>query len=232
MSLWNGNRAALSLTFDDALACQLEFAVPVMDTFGIQGTFFAIGDCPQYPLDVCGWRKVIPNGHEIGSHSVRHRKAATLTPADALYETKESKRILENHFDTPVTSFCYPYTDAPSVIQQPVREFYKQARGGRVARQDKYVLPKDNVNLFNVPCYHVDNACFERADVSLWIEELLTRGAWLTLMFHGVGTDGTQWDNVGPAAWLAFMQQLQQCKEDGLWVAPFGTVAENLRSNQ
>jgi peptidoglycan/xylan/chitin deacetylase (PgdA/CDA1 family) len=232
MSLWNGNRGALSLTFDDALQCQLEFAVPVMNAFDIQGTFFAIGDCPQYPLDVHGWRKVLPLGHEIGSHSVRHRKAATLSAADALYETVESKRILENHFDVTVDSFCYPYTDAPGVIQDAVRRVYKQARGGRGARVDKYVVPNDGVNFFNLPCFHVDNSCFERGEVFPWIAEALARGAWLTLMFHGVGTDGNQWDNVWPEAWLSFMQHLQKQKENGLWVAPLGTVAENLRSNQ
>lgn len=233
MSLWNGHRAALSLTFDDALQCQLEYAVPVMNAHDIQGTFFAITNCPQYPLDVHGWRKAIPYGHEIGSHSVLHRKAATLNVNDANFETRESKRMLENHFDVPVYSFCYPYTDAPSLLQNAVQQAgYKQARGGRGARQEKCIRPRDGVNLFNTPCYHVDNACLESGIVYEWILDAIALDGWTTLMFHGIGTDGNQWDNVFPHEWSKFMLHLQKAKENGLWVAPYGTVADNLRGNK
>lgn len=233
MGLWEGNRAALSLTFDDALPSQLEFAVPAMDAFGIRGTFFCVTDCAQYPLDVHGLRKIIKSGHEIGSHSVGHHKAATLTAKNATWEAQESKRVLENHFDVNVESFCYPYTDAPTLLQNAVRDAgYKQARGGRCAREYKYVRPGDGLNFFNTPCYHVDNACFERGDVDGWLDEVLTLRSWVTLMFHGVGTNGNDWDNVWPPAWLQFMKTLQAAKSEGLWVAPYGTVAENLRRNQ
>lgn len=229
MSLWNGNRAALSLTFDDALPCQLEYAVPALNKYDLQGTFFAISDCPEYPLDVHGWRKAVKHGHEIGSHSVSHKKAATLTFSDALYEARESKRALENHFGNTVTSFCYPYTDAPSPLQQAVYGAgYLQARGGRGARVEKFIMPHDDFNFFNMPCFHVSNACFETGDIGNWIAEALQRGAWLTLMFHAVG-DGHGWDNVKADVFAEFTEHLARHKEAGLWVAPFGTVADNYR---
>lgn len=232
MSLWNGHAAALSLTFDDALPCQLDFAVPAMNLSNIPGTFFAIADCPEYPLNVHNWRRVLAHDHEIGSHSVKHLKAASLSYPQAIVEAKESKRILENHFGRPVTSFCYPYTDAPAPLQNAVKAAgYKQARGGRVARADKYIVPGDGANMLNLPCYHVDNASLEKGDVDSWVLEAFKRRAWLTLMFHGVGTDGTQWDNVFPEQWLRFMRFLEHQRENGLWIAPFGTVAENLRQN-
>jgi peptidoglycan/xylan/chitin deacetylase (PgdA/CDA1 family) len=234
MSLWNGYRSALSLTFDDTLPCQLANAVPAMNKAGIQGTFFAIAECEEYPLDVWGWRRgAVPFGHEIGSHSLRHRKAATLTPADARAETELSKKKLENHFDIPVVSYCYPYTDAPALLQSAVRNAgYKQARGGRVARQDKFVLPFDGLNFFDVTCYHVSNTVFENGELVKWLTELVERGAWLTLMFHAVG-DNNGWDNVKVENFLWLVDSLRLSQDRGhIWVAPFGTVAENLRSNQ
>lgn len=232
MSLWNGNRGALSLTFDDALPCQLEYAVPVMNAHDIQGTFFAIADCPAYPLDVHGWRKAIPFGHEIGSHSVRHKKAATLDDKSAAYEAKESKRILENHFGVPVVSFCYPYTDAPTHLQKAVGDAgYLQARGGRVARADKFIRPGDGINMLNITCFHVNDGVLSEQG-EMWAHSALERNAWVVLMLHGVGNDGNQWDNIFPPAWEKFMKFLQREKERGLWVAPFGIVADNLRSNQ
>lgn len=226
MSLWNGRRAALSLTFDDTLPCQLQNAVPEMDRRGIQGTFFAIADCREYPLDVVGWRKIVPAGHEIGSHSVAHRKAADLTLQNAMYEAQESKRQLENHFGTPMESFCYPYTDAPSHLQLAVKKFYKQARGGRGARVEKYVTPGDGVNLYNMPCFHVNEAA--AGSVGRWADEALRRGAWLTLMFHGVG-EPKAWDNVTSPTFCDMLDELVEAKGRGLWVAPFGAVAESYR---
>lgn len=234
MTLWNGYRSALSLTFDDALPCQLENAVPAMNRFEVAGTFFAIADCPEYPLDVWGWRKgALPFGHEIGGHSLRHRKAATLTPADRRAETVDCKRVLENHFDVPVVSYCYPYTDAPTPLQEAVRAAgYKQARGGRVARPNKYVRPGDGVNMLDMPCYHVSNAVFENGEITNWLGELMLQKAWLTLMFHAVG-DNNGWDNVKVEVFESFIKLLADLRDNGsIWIAPFGTVADNLRENQ
>lgn len=231
-NLWKGYRAAVSLTFDDALACQLEYAVPEMNKRHIPGTFFAITNSEQYPLDVIGWRKALPYGHEIGSHSVTHKKAAELFYNEAVFETAESKRILENHFGVPVTSYCYPYTDALSHLQKAVKDSgYKQARGGRVARPDKYIKPKQGLNFMNVPCYHVNGGLFDHGDIYAYIDAALERNAWLTLMFHGVGPDEKQWDNVPSEKFIALLTFLQQAEQRGLWTAPFGTVAENLRQN-
>lgn len=229
-ALWQGNNAALSLTFDDALPSQLYYAVPRMDKYNIKGTFFGITDCPEYPLNAEGWRPVFERGHEIGSHSVTHRKAAQLSPAEAIEEAKVSKAKLEKLFAQPVTSFCYPYTDAPSHLYSAVAGAgYKQARGGRVARADKFILPRTGANMLNLPCYHVSNCVFENNDFSKQLEELLARKAWLTLMFHAVG-DHTGWDNVNAEIFEQAMATIAHCRDKrGLWVAPFGTVGENLR---
>lgn len=230
--LFNGNRAALSLTFDDALPEQLQWAVPEMDEVDIKGTFFAITSCNEYPLDVNGWRKAVAAGHEIGSHSVNHKKAATLSEFDANFEAVESKRILENHFGTPITSYCYPYTDAPPFLQNAIqRAGYKQARGGRTARRDKYVMPGDGVNPLLIPCFHINGGVFDHGDIYAYIDAALERKAWLTLMFHGVGPNQKLWDNVAEEKFHELCGFLKVAKGRGLWTAPFGTVAENLRQN-
>lgn len=232
MSLYLGNKAALSLTFDDALPCQLENAIPIMDEYGIRGTFFAITDCPDYPLDVWGWRKVALAGHhEIGSHSAHHKKAADLSLEEAKYEAAESKRALENHFGIEISSFCYPYTDAPSPLQQAVQQAgYKQARGGRVARSDKYIEAKDRINLYNVPCYHISN-CVVESEIYELIDLALHRRAWLTFMFHAIG-DHLGWDNVSLENFMELMKYLKKAQNNGLWVTTFGEAAENQRASK
>lgn len=228
MSLWNGHKAALSLTFDDALSCQIENAVPEMDRRSIQGTFFAISKCPQYPLDPIAWRPAVARGHEIGSHSVQHKKAAQLNFDDAVFEARESQRHLQNHFGVPIDSFCYPFTDAPAPLQNAVKRFYKQARGGRVARDNKYITAGDDVNLYNTPCFHINEAMC--ASIPNMLRTALDTGAWVTLMFHGVGQPDA-WDNVSSPTFCDMLDVMSLSRDRGLWIAPFGTVAENFRQH-
>jgi peptidoglycan/xylan/chitin deacetylase (PgdA/CDA1 family) len=230
MKLWDGNRAALSLTFDDALKSQLDNALPLMNQYGVRGTFFCITNCKDYPLDVVEMRKHLSFGHEVGAHSVTHAKAATLDATAAKFETEESKHALENHFGGTATSYCYPYTDAPQLLQNAVRNAgYKQARSGRAARRDKYIMVGQNVNMFDIPCFHVNDGVFHHGDIFAWIDAALERRAWLTLMFHGVG-NVKDWDNVTVPSFTELMQYLKDAQQRrGLWVEPFGAVAENFR---
>jgi peptidoglycan/xylan/chitin deacetylase (PgdA/CDA1 family) len=49
-------------------------------------------------------------GHEIGSHSMNHKRLSKLSEENIKYELIESKRCLqENGFN--VTSFSFPYND-------------------------------------------------------------------------------------------------------------------------
>lgn len=231
MSLWDGKQAAISLTFDDALECQLNYAIPALNYYGLPATFFACSDSPEYPLRYINmWRAVASVGHEIGSHGVHHLKAATLTSETGDFEARDSKRALENHFDVPVTSFCYPYTDAPFQIQEPVRKYYQQARGGRGARENKFVRPGDGLNFFNVPCYHIAEAVIASGTAEQFVEEAIQKNAWVTFMFHAVG-DTQGWDNVTRDTFTSFCNYLHYRREQ-LWTATFAQAAQNLRENQ
>lgn len=234
MTLWNGNRAALSLTFDDGLACQVNHALPIMTKRNVPGTFFLVEHSEAAgfgPLDRSVWRDAIAAGHEIGSHSSTHCKAAALDTRGANREAQNSKSFLERELGTVINSYCYPYTDAPGFLQTAVKAAgYKQGRGGRVARQNKFVVPGDGVNFFNVPCYHVNGGVVP--EVSSWLSAALWRGAWVTLMLHGVGPDESQWDNIDNRLFDDLLDTVCRARAEGLWVTTFGEAAESLRQHQ
>lgn len=213
----------LSLTFDDGLTCQLDHAIPELDRRGLKGTFFLPTRCPDYPLDMQRWTRAAQR-HEIGSHSVTHRKATQMTGPGAIAEYKNSRKFLETETHTPCRSFCYPYTDAPEDLQKAARLFYSQARGGRVAREDKYLIPGDGANLHNVPCHHVQGKVIAQGLIYTWVNEAIERGAWLTLMFHGVGQLGS-WDNVPKDLFTEFLDYVS---DKGI-VKTFGEAADTYR---
>lgn len=223
-------KAAVSLTFDDGLPCQREHAVPILDAHRLPGTFFLIVKSNYDPVFQTKEWLEISKRHEIGSHSVFHRKAAELTNKEMLRETADSKRFLENVLKIRVDSFCYPYTDAPAGLQEAVRRAgYKVARGGRIARTDKYLLPGGRYNLMNVPAYHIGQSTFTEAPDAETpfqiVDAALAKEAWVTLMFHGVGPDFSQWDNVSSESFTALCAHLVKRRQEGLWVETFGRVA-------
>lgn len=213
----------ISLTFDDGIPCQHSVALPILNHRGIKATFFLPVESKDSPLDVEAWKEVTAQGHEIGSHSMTHRKARELNPADRVFETAESSKKLRAIFGCDVPSYCYPYTDAPMELQQAVRASYKQARGGRVAREDKYLVRGDGTNLMNVPAFHVGPYTF--CDAKLWGKVAVERSAWLTLMIHGVG-EPQAWDNISG---MDFNRMLDDLEDAGVTFATFAEGANAYR---
>jgi len=121
--MMNG-QALVSLTFDDGFRCQFEKALPILNSYGIPATFFLNANQNQtHDLwsshtndwwkidwrdeDIAMLKKLVQNGHEIGSHSVTHDPNKMPTQPDV--EARESKRLIESWLGSKVSSFCYPF---------------------------------------------------------------------------------------------------------------------------
>ncbi len=81
MGFWPGNfQGAISITFDDGLQSQLQFAFPALNKRGLRATFYlnprgceedaSCQDSWQKGLEP--WIAVQNMGHEIGNHTVMH----------------------------------------------------------------------------------------------------------------------------------------------------------------
>lgn len=68
----NGAKAAICLTYDDALDGHLDNAIPQLDAAGLKGTFYCTGNsfCLYQRMDE--WRKAAKSGHELGNHTLFH----------------------------------------------------------------------------------------------------------------------------------------------------------------
>ena len=71
----HGARAAVSLAYDDALDSQLDHALPVLNRFGIKGSFYLQLSSPSVARRMPEWRAAAHSGHELGNHSLFHQCA-------------------------------------------------------------------------------------------------------------------------------------------------------------
>jgi peptidoglycan/xylan/chitin deacetylase (PgdA/CDA1 family) len=120
----------VGLTFDDGYADFARYAVPILEAYGFTATAYVVADLlgQDNGWDAEGPRKELLTveevtelaaaGWEIGSHGLGHQALPGL-PADVLaMQTRESRRMLEEVVDGPVTGFCYPYgaVDLPAAL--------------------------------------------------------------------------------------------------------------------
>lgn len=88
-----GKRAAIVLSYDDALASQLDIVIPQLDKAGFKGTFFLDAMPPQ---EMLRWRAAGRNGHELANHTLTHPCPLAILPdRKNATETYTEKKILD-----------------------------------------------------------------------------------------------------------------------------------------
>lgn len=77
--IWPGGRTmAVSLSYDDALDSQLDYAVPALDARNLKASFYILPNSPVMNARMAEWRAAAERGHELGNHSVYHPCSASL----------------------------------------------------------------------------------------------------------------------------------------------------------
>ncbi len=232
-------KALVSLTFDDGLRCQFERAVPILDRYGFKATFFLVANTdPVFSDGVAenqkyGWRKIdwsaedirllrhmIERGHEIGSHTVSHKRPSI--NAKPMFEASESKKLIETWMGVEIPSFCYPFYETIQELKQPaIQAGYQQARTGH---EDAYYDSPNSVDWFAVDCRQITT----EENVSGWVKP----GCWHVLTFHGIGNEQDGWEPISEHAFARQMAELEELRKSGaVEVLTFKDAANRLRDN-
>src|SRR4051812_44818522 len=69
---WNGHKAAVVLTYDDALNVHLDNVVPALDSAGLKGTFYLTVSSEAFTKRMDEWKLTAIKGHELGNHTMYH----------------------------------------------------------------------------------------------------------------------------------------------------------------
>lgn len=77
-----GQKAAVSLSYDDALNSQLDNAIPALNKYGLKGTFYVKLASPVIDQRLPEWRAAAKKGHELGNHSLFHQCSKSLPGRD------------------------------------------------------------------------------------------------------------------------------------------------------
>jgi peptidoglycan/xylan/chitin deacetylase (PgdA/CDA1 family) len=150
LSLVESGRAAegqfICFTFDDGRIDNFEVAWPLLRARGFSAHFFVnsgrlgqtieqatmhgrIADCF---MDAAMLRSIVNDGGSIGSHGLGHEDLTTLSDAALNRELVESRQVLEDAIEEPVTTHAYPFARYDArVVQAAGAAGYTHAFGIR-----------------------------------------------------------------------------------------------------
>ncbi len=156
---------SLAITFDDGFEDNYTYALPSLAQYGFKACFFvpsafieSAGNTEHAPDDrPMTWEQLhelIQQGHEVGAHSVTHRKLTLMPHAEAEWEIKECKAIIENRLTLPVRWFCYPAGACNAAIRKAVaRAGYEGActvrPGANRPGRDVFALTRTEISGFD-----------------------------------------------------------------------------------
>ena len=240
-----GNRAAVSLTYDDGHPDNLDHAIPDLEENGLRGTFYLTTGRERVHDRVGDWKKAFQRGHEIGNHTVRHPARADayapniphwLPPEIQLegYSVEDISREVDeaavwldvNIGVDPYRTFAYPCCSV-AIGEEPDEAPYDAAvMKHHFAARVGGSIPN---NPISVELHRIQSFGFREPSVDQLIEhcqDALRTGGWTVLMFHSV--EGPS-HNTSHQVHQALLDYLTK---ESYWVAPLRETARYVREGR
>lgn len=109
---WNGDKGAVSFTFDDGCGSQLTNVIPALKQRGLHATFCIPGFATSST-----WVDVAKDGNEIANHTVSHLNLTEQDSATIFTEISGQTKALQN-LDASIFASTLAYPGCPEFITQ------------------------------------------------------------------------------------------------------------------
>lgn len=230
----DGKKAAIVLTYDDALTSQLNVAIPQLRKFKLTGTFFLTGNITEDQM--LQWRNAANDGMELANHSLYHPCSERVYPNNRQYysenydvntmikEVGMMNKLLFGIDGKRQRTYAFPCSqslvggvDYTPALQQSGLVKYARSGGDSTAIITRF----DTLQLYKMPSWPVNYQPTGKRLIDFAARALQENGLGI-FMFHGVGgdyitTSGEAHEEL--LAWLAAHRQ-------DVWVATFQEVMD------
>ncbi|MDO3380983.1 polysaccharide deacetylase family protein [Gilvimarinus algae] len=229
----NGQKAAVSLSYDDALNSQLDNAIPALEQHNLRGSFYLTLASDVVSARLGEWRTAAANGHELGNHTLYHPCSKS----------------------QPGTDWVLPFNDMDKRTRAQMRAEVMLANG--------YLLAIDGQQerTFTPPCGHTETSdgnylpdvrdlfiSIKGAETSLpkgfsslalpdgqsgkelidFVKREAKDGGLIQIIFHGIGGDHLAVSSEAHAELLTFLD----ANRDIYWTDTYRTIMRHVNAQQ
>lgn len=234
-----GKTMAISLTFDDARLSQIDKGIPLLNKYGVKGTFYVSMGSVAKRLD--GWKSAVKNGHDIGNHTLSHTCTVnfgsktggleSLTLTQMKTELDSASKALKYTLGIEPVSFAFPCgqtyigrgIDVRSYV--PLIAMFFETGRGWLDEAPNDPLYCDMAQLTGMK---LDGLSFD--DVKKLIESAKKTGKWLILAGHEMSESGT-----GLTTYLSTIEELCKYASDpanGIWIDNVHNIAAYVKQKR
>ncbi|MGD0125817.1 MAG: polysaccharide deacetylase family protein [Terriglobia bacterium] len=231
----NGKRVAVSLSFDDARASQLNVGLDVINPTGVKVTFFVTTGSDAFRPKIDGWKRALASGHEIGNHTVNHpctgnfpwsfhNALENYTLEQMSQQLDDSNAQIQQLLGVRAVTFAYPcgqkFVGRGSEMKSYVPLIGQKFMVGR-GYMDEYYNDPVFCDLAQASGTAFDDTDY--IDMVKHVSKAAEQGGWVIFVGHDIGQKAFQvTDTIALAALCKYMQD----PANGVWVDTVKNIGE------
>jgi len=224
-------KAAIVLTYDDALLSQLDVAVPQLKQAGFNATFFLTADLNYKTIP--RWRALSRQGFELGNHTIFHPclptddnavSSNTYTAYGMIREIDYMNDFLFAIDGKMRRPFAYPCAetlaggkDFVDTLRKYGLSSYARTGGDTSA----VITDFKQLDKLRIPSYGLNGGETGKQLIA-FVKKAQERGGMGIIMFHGIGGD---YITISAAAHQELINYLKKNKQT-IWVTTFQTAMD------
>jgi len=231
----NGKRVAVSLSFDDARASQVDVGLDVINPTGVKVTLFVTTSSEALHSKLDAWKRAVSSGHEIGNHTVNHpctgnfpwsfhNALENYTLDQMSRQLDDSNAAIQQLLGVRAVTFAYP-CGQKFVGRGPEMKSYVPLIG------QKFMVGRGYMDeYYNDPMFcdlaQASGTAFDDTDyidMVKHINKAAEQGGWVIFVGHDIGHKAFQvTDTIALAALCTYMQD----PANGVWVDTVKNIGE------
>ncbi|MDO6444700.1 polysaccharide deacetylase family protein [Colwellia sp. 1_MG-2023] len=232
----NNAKAAVSLSYDDALDSQLDNALPALIKHNIKATFYLSLTSNTISTRLNEWRALAKLGYELGNHSINHACRGSLpgrewVPAHndldkkfflaIIQEIQTANSFLQAIDGEKLRTFTVPCTD--QIVEN--KNYVHALQDSFIGIKSHVGQPAKNMTTFdrfNAPFMAPSNVTGQA--LIDYVKQAKKYGTIAHITFHGIGGDHLSVSNKAHSTLLAY---LSKNKKD-YWVDTYRNISQYL----
>jgi len=186
-----GNKVAISLSYDDALNSQLDNAVPALNQRGLKASFYVVPLSEAFKNRIQEWKILAQQGHELGNHTLFHacRKSQPGRDWVPVHNNLDNKPVLAMVDEVTVANTLLTAMDGETVHTLTPPCYDQMAKDGNYveAVKGQFIGIKGNEDPnFAVLLAPSDITAQQIID---FVEKQPKNIKLINVLFHGIGGD-------------------------------------------